>query len=143
MKKRGFFFQIGLWLNRLRYPLRFVSTVAVFVINELYMHELMIRLGCLAGLGILIFMIVREHKYPAPATDEEWYEYMRRLRGAWGAAWIIAVFGIYAILSLVNTFMRKGPIPGDNIMEWVWRIYFCLSLMSRWCYRFLAIDLRK
>ena len=143
MKQRGLFFQIGLWLNRYHLILRFVLTGVVFVINELYMREMLIRLGCMAGVAILIAMAIRERKYSLPSNDEEWYAYICRNGGWWGASWLIAVFGVYIILSMIFTLVHKKPMAGDDIMEWVWRVYFCLSLVRRWCRRTLGIELKK
>jgi len=79
---------------------RFLATIAVAIINELFMKEMLVRIGWIAGAVILAVMIVQNVNAQEPKTAS-------RLP----ALWALATFAPFAVLGLVHlNILPKGSI---------------------------------
>ena len=101
MDQKKTFWECCMEFSRKYEVFRFLITITAAVINEIFMREMIVRLGWIAGIVILIVMIVQKKK-------DGGTEYSRL-----PAAWAILTFAPLAIMVLVHL----NVLPRERIFR--------------------------
>ena len=106
MDQKKTFWECCMEFSRKYEVFRFLITITAAVINEIFMREMIVRLGWIAGIVILIVMIVQKKK-------DGGTEYSRL-----PAVWAILTFAPLAIMVLVHL----NVLPRERIFRLLRRL---------------------